>query len=93
MNKRKNTSNSFHAFLGGTFGRVTIKLLILSLLVGIVMNFLGWTPRSFIRTITEFLKSLWEAGFITLANIFYMTVMGAIIVVPIFLFLRIFHKK
>ncbi|WP_455465693.1 DUF6460 domain-containing protein [Bartonella sp. B39] len=93
MNKRKNISNSFHAFLGGTLRYVAIKLLILSLLVGIVMNFLGWTPRSLMRTITEFFKSLWEAGFITLANVFYMTMMGAIIVVPIFLFLRIFHKK
>ncbi|UTO27789.1 DUF6460 domain-containing protein [Bartonella harrusi] len=86
-------SHSFHAFLGGTLGRVAIKLLILSFLAGIVMNFLGWTPRSLVRTITEFLKSLWETGFITLTNFFHMTIMGAIIVVPIFLFLRIFHKK
>ncbi|VEJ45729.1 DUF6460 domain-containing protein [Bartonella vinsonii] len=86
-------SNSFHAFLGGTLGRVAIKLLMLSLLVGIVLNFLGWTPRSLVRTITEFFKSLWETGFITLTNFFHMTMMGAIIVVPIFLLLRILHKK
>ncbi|WP_026088094.1 DUF6460 domain-containing protein [Bartonella rattaustraliani] len=86
-------SNSFRAFLGDTLGRVAIKLFILSLLMGIVMNFLGWTPRSFIRTVIEFLKSLWETGFITLTNLFYMTMMGAIIVIPIFLFLRLLHKK
>ncbi|EJF88464.1 hypothetical protein ME1_00635 [Bartonella vinsonii subsp. arupensis OK-94-513] len=86
-------SNSFHTFLGGTLGRVAIKLLTISLLVGIVLNFLGWTPRSLMRTITEFFRSLWETGFITLTNFFHMTMMGAIIVVPIFLLLRIFHKK
>ncbi|MBB5073273.1 hypothetical protein HNQ69_000377 [Bartonella callosciuri] len=86
-------SNSFHAFLGGTLGRVALKLLILSFLVGIVMRFLGWTPRNLVQTIIEFLKSLWETGFITLTNLFHMTMMGAIIVVPIFLFLRILGKK
>ncbi|UNE55020.1 DUF6460 domain-containing protein [Bartonella machadoae] len=86
-------SNSFHTFLGGTLRRVSIKLLILSFLAGVVMNFLGWTPRSLMRTITEFFKSLWETGFITLTNFFHMTITGAIIVVPVFLFLRIFYKK
>ncbi|MET3560378.1 hypothetical protein ABID39_001072 [Bartonella japonica] len=86
-------SKSFQEFLGGTFKRVAIKLLIISLLVGIVMNFVGWTPRSLTRTIIEFFRSLWETGFITLTNLFHMTMMGAIIVVPVFLFLRLFHKK
>ncbi|EJF78748.1 hypothetical protein MCQ_01127 [Candidatus Bartonella washoeensis Sb944nv] len=86
-------SNSFHAFLGGSLGRVAIKLLTLSFLAGIVMNFLGWTPQNLMQKIMEFLKSLWKTGFITFTNLFHITVMGAVIVVPIFLFLRIFRKK
>ncbi|USP02134.1 DUF6460 domain-containing protein [Bartonella taylorii] len=93
MNKRKKLSNSLHAFLGRTSGHVALKLLILSFLVGIVMNFFGWTPPSLVQRIIEFFKSLWKTGFITLANFSHMTMMGAIIVLPIFLFLRIFHKK
>ncbi|EJF81143.1 DUF6460 domain-containing protein [Bartonella doshiae] len=93
MNKRKKISHSLHAFLGETLGRITLKLLTLSLLVGIVMNFLGWTPQSLLQTITNSLKSLWETGFITFSNLFHMITMGAVIVVPIFLFLRIFHKR
>ncbi|WP_156851470.1 DUF6460 domain-containing protein [Bartonella refiksaydamii] len=93
MNKRKKLSNSLHAFLGGTSRCVALKLLILSFLVGIVMNFLGWTPRNLVQRIIEFFKSLWETGFITLANFFHISMMGAIVVVPIFLFLRIFYKK
>ncbi|WP_246464868.1 DUF6460 domain-containing protein [Bartonella phoceensis] len=86
-------SNSFHAFLRGTLGRVSVKLLILSFLAGIVINFLGWTPRSLVQIIINFLKPLWKTVFITFANFFHITIMGAIIVVPIFLFLRIFYKK
>ncbi|WP_455476411.1 DUF6460 domain-containing protein [Bartonella sp. B17] len=91
MNKKKNTSNSLHSFFRSTLGHVAIKLLTLSFLVGIVMNFFEWTPRSLIRKIIKF---LWETGFATFfTNLFHITVTGAVIVVPIFLLLRIFCKK
>ncbi|WP_244979436.1 DUF6460 domain-containing protein [Bartonella queenslandensis] len=93
MNRKKKLSNSYHTFLGGTSIRVSLKLLILSFFIGVVMNFFGWTPRNLIQKIINFLHSLWETGFITLKNFFHITMMGAIIVVPIFLVLRILHKK
>ncbi|MBX4335137.1 DUF6460 domain-containing protein [Bartonella raoultii] len=93
MKQRKKLSNSFHAFLGGTLKHVMIKLLGFSLLTGIIMRLIGWTPQNLIHTMSEFLKSLWKTGFITFTNLFHMTVMGAIIVIPIFLLSRIFRKR
>ncbi|QEE09581.1 hypothetical protein D1093_08205 [Bartonella kosoyi] len=93
MSRKKKLSNSFHVFLKETFSRVGLKLLILSFFIGIVMKFFGWTPHNLIQKIIDFLQSLWERGFITLTNFFHITMMGAIIVVPIFLISRIFHKK
>ncbi|WP_254474680.1 MULTISPECIES: DUF6460 domain-containing protein [unclassified Bartonella] len=93
MSRKKKLSNSFHVFLKETFSRVSLKLLILSFFMGIVMKFFGWTPHNLIQKIIDFLQSLWGTGFITLKNFFHTTMMGAIIVVPIFLILRIFHKK
>ncbi|OLL54961.1 hypothetical protein KAE70_02735 [Bartonella henselae] len=93
MKKRGKLSNSFHSFLGGTLGYVFLKLLLLSLLVGIVLKLLGWTPLGLVQKIIEFFKFLWATGFTTFSNFFHMVVMGAIVVVPTFLFLRIFRKK
>ncbi|WP_026500923.1 MULTISPECIES: DUF6460 domain-containing protein [Bartonella] len=93
MSRKKKLSNSFYVFLKETFSRVSLKLLILSFFMGIVMKFFGWTPHNLIQKILDFLHSLWGTGFITLKNFFHITMMGAIIVVPIFLILRIFHKK
>ncbi|WP_409360867.1 DUF6460 domain-containing protein [Bartonella heixiaziensis] len=93
MNRRKKLSNSFHAFLGRSLGSVSVKLLTLSFFTGIVMNFLGWTPQSLVHKIMEFFKPLWKTGFITFKNLFHITMMGAIIVVPLFLFLRRLRKK
>ncbi|WP_208441138.1 DUF6460 domain-containing protein [Bartonella raoultii] len=93
MNQKQKWSNSFHRFLGGTLGRVVLKLLIISFITGIVMNSLGWTPERLLQKIINFFKYLWETGFITLANLSHLTMMGAIIVVPLFLLLRILDKK
>ncbi|WP_375626528.1 DUF6460 domain-containing protein [Bartonella sp. MU37NMGALS] len=93
MNRKKKMLDSSHAFLGGILSRISLKLLILSFFIGVVMNFLGWTHRNLIHKIVDFFQSLWEAGFITLTNFFHITMTGAIVVVPIFLILRVFHKK
>ncbi|WP_375669235.1 DUF6460 domain-containing protein [Bartonella sp. MR168JLCBS] len=41
----------------------------------------------------EFFKFPWKTGFITFINFFHMTMMRAVIVLPIFLFSRIFRKN
>ncbi|WP_375660414.1 hypothetical protein, partial [Bartonella sp. CL74QHWL] len=79
MARKKKLLNSSHAFLGGTSRRVSLKLLILSFFIGIVMNFLGWTPKNLIHKIVDFFQPLWKAGFITLTNFFHITMTGAII--------------
>ncbi|ENN91270.1 DUF6460 domain-containing protein [Bartonella bovis] len=93
MKNKKNTHNSCHSFLGDTPGRVTIKLLTLSFFTGIAINILGWTPIDLIWEIIDFLQSLWETGFMTFVNLFHVTFAGALIVMPVFLFLRIFRRK
>ncbi|ALE03544.1 DUF6460 domain-containing protein [Bartonella ancashensis] len=86
-------SNSLHSFLGGTPGRVFVKILIISLLVGIVMNLFGWTFTSLIEQLVIYFEDLWDAGLITFVNIAHLIATGAVIVVPIFFFLRIFRKR
>ncbi|AQX31074.1 MULTISPECIES: DUF6460 domain-containing protein [Bartonella] len=93
MKNRKKSHNSLHSFLGGTPGRIAVKLLILSFFTGIAINILGWTPIDLIWEIIDFLQSLWETGFMTFVNLFHVTLAGAVIVMPVFLFLRIFRRK
>ncbi|KEG17083.1 hypothetical protein H704_00935 [Bartonella bacilliformis Peru38] len=89
----KNLFNSLHSFLGDTPGRVTFKLLIFSVLVGIVMSLFGWTPVKFIEGIIKYLQALWNAGFITFINLVHLAATGAVIVVPVFLISRILSRK
>lgn len=84
-------SKSVNSLLGDTPGRVVIKLLIFSLLVGIVMTLLGWTPMDVIWKIIHFFTSLWSMGFAAFSKLFDVIIVGAAIVVPVFLIMRILN--
>lgn len=84
-------SKPVNSFLGDTPGRVVIKLLVFSILVGIVMTLLGWTPMDVVWKISHFFTSLWSMGFEAFEKLFNVVVVGAAIVIPIFIIMRILN--
>lgn len=80
-----------NSLLGDTPGRVIIKLLVFSILVGIVMTMLGWTPMDVVMKIIHFFISLWSMGFAAFEKFFNVIVVGAAIVVPVFIIMRILN--
>lgn len=82
-------SKPINSLLGDTPGRVVLKLLVFSILVGIVMTLLGWTPMDVVWKIIHFFTSLWSMGFEAFEKLFNVIIVGAAIVVPIFIIMRI----
>lgn len=80
-------------FLGDTPLRVALKLLVLSFLAGVVMSAFGWAPWDILTAIREFVARLWNMGFDALARFGDYIVMGAAVVVPGFLILRILNYR
>lgn len=76
-------------FLGDSPLRVLIKLVVVSFLVGLVMSAFGWTPLDVIDGIRAAVERVWRMGFATLDRFFGYMLLGAAIVVPIFLIMRI----
>ncbi|EJF90319.1 DUF6460 domain-containing protein [Bartonella tamiae] len=86
-------SKTINALLGDTPGRVAVKLIIISLFVGIVMTLLGWTPMDVVWKIVHFFKSLWSMGFSSFSKLFDVIIVGAAIVVPAFIIIRLLSWK
>ncbi|MCB1381599.1 MAG: hypothetical protein KDJ73_01450 [Notoacmeibacter sp.] len=82
-------ANGLVRFLGDTPGRVVLKLAVVSFLVGIVMAALNWTPWDVLYNLREFFVGIWEMGFEALGRFFSYFLLGAVIVVPGFLILRL----
>lgn len=79
--------------LGDTLGRTIIKLIVISLLVGMAMSVLGVGPRDVIHAVTDFAVNLWESGWAALGRFGDWLILGASIVIPIFILLRILNYR
>lgn len=78
-------------FLGDTPGRTLVKLVVISFIVGVIMSAMHWYPIDVFYAIRDFLYSLWYTGFAALGRFGQYLVLGAVIVVPIFLVIRILN--
>lgn len=80
-------------FLGGSPLSVLGRLLIISLIVGVIMAAFNWTPYSLFADIVGFFRDLWELGFQALGRFGTYLVLGASVVVPLFILSRIFSRR
>ncbi|WP_274630116.1 DUF6460 domain-containing protein [Arvimicrobium flavum] len=76
-------------FLGDSPLKVLLKLVVVSFLVGLVMSAFGWTPLDIVYGIQALFERIWNMGFATLDRFLSYMLLGAAIVVPLFLIIRI----
>lgn len=86
-------SGTVNRFLGDTPMRVVLKLVVLSFLLGIVMSTLGLTPFDVIDRIYLAIQHLWDLGFEAIGRFLGHMALGAAIVVPIFLIIRLLKYR
>ena len=77
-------------FLGGTPLAVAFRLILLSILVGVVLAAIGFDPYNIIRSIELLFRRIWDLGFDVVNWLWRYFLLGAVIVVPVFLLSRIF---
>lgn len=80
-------------FLGDSPVRVLLKLLVASFIVGMVMHAFGWSPLDIFYGIRDFFEHLWYMGFSAIDRFLAYILLGAAIVVPAFLVLRLISYR
>jgi hypothetical protein len=76
-------------FFGGSPLMVLVRLILLSILVGVVLSVLGFDPWNIIPSIKRFVIGIWDMGFDAVRWIWRYFLLGAIIVIPIWLIIRL----
>ena len=84
-------SGRVNRFLGDTPLRVFFRLLVLSFLVGLVLSVLNIRPWQVYRWLEALIEHVWSMGYAVLGNAAEYLVLGAVIVVPIFVLMRLFR--
>ena len=78
-----------NTFLGGSVLGVLVRLIVLSIVVGVVLSALGITPDNILYRINELLRRIYDLGFGAVETMLGYLILGAMVVVPIWLISRL----
>ena len=78
-------------FLGDTPLRVFLRLLVLSFIVGLVLSALNIRPFHIYRWVERTILHIYDMGFAFFADSLDYLIVGALIVVPLFILARLFR--
>ncbi|MBO6758367.1 MAG: integrase [Roseibium sp.] len=79
---------SLSRLMGGSPGQVVLRLVFLSFVVGVILSALDLNPLDLIDLARTFVVRLWNMGFDALGSIGRYFLLGAAVVLPIWLVLR-----
>ena len=83
-------SQSVERVLGGSPFSVLGRLILLSILVGVVLAAIGLDPWNIVSSIRRLFNWIYELGFDAINGLWRYFLLGAVIVVPIWLISRLF---
>lgn len=77
-------------FFGGNPAMVIVRLVILSLIVGVLLAVLGLDPRDIVNSMRRLILGIYDMGFEAVERVLRYMLLGAVVVVPIWLVARLF---
>ena len=83
--------NQFGRWLGGSPLAVLGRLILASILVGVILAALGLDPFDIVRSLEHIVRWFWNMGFDAFRWLWRYFLLGAVIVIPIWLIMRLIN--
>lgn len=74
---------------GGSPLAVLGRLILVSILVGVILSALGLDPFDIVHSIERLIRSIWNMGFDAVRWVWRYFLLGAVIVIPIWIIMRL----
>ena len=84
-------AEGLNRFLGGSPLGVFARLVLLSIVIGVVLQALGLDPWDIVTSIRRLIRNIWDMGFDAVRWLWQYFLLGAVIVIPIWLLMRVFN--
>ena len=84
-------SDRFVRLFGDSPARLLLRLVILSLVVGVVLAALGIEPYDIVTSALGFVDRIWSMGFDAVDRVWRYFLLGAVVVIPVWLVLRLLN--
>jgi len=82
------TDDRMARWVGGSPLGVLARLALVSILVGVILSALGLDPLNIFNSVRDLFQRLWDTGFDAVRWLWRYFLLGAVIVVPIWLIMR-----
>ncbi|MFG1461527.1 DUF6460 domain-containing protein [Xanthobacter sp. DSM 24535] len=82
-------NNQLTRFFGGSPALVLVRLIVLSVVVGVILAALGLDPRNLFSSLRALVENLFTFGFDAVERLWRYFLLGALIVFPLWLILRL----
>ena len=83
------TNSYVTRFFGGPPLSVIFRLLLLSILIGVILEVLGLDPWNVIDSLRRLVLRVWDMGFDAIWSLWRYFLLGAVIVIPVWLIMRL----
>ena len=70
---------------------VLARLILLSILIGVILSALGLDPLNILNSVERLIRSVWNMGFDAVLWMWRYFLLGAVIVIPIWLIMRLIN--
>jgi hypothetical protein len=90
---RMGEMHGLQRFMGGSPGQVLLRLVVVSFIVGIVLSALGLTPGDILDKARQLFFRIWNMGFGAFEWIWTYFLLGAVIVIPVWIVLRLLNMN
>ena len=84
-----NGASPLARFFGGPPLSVIFRLVLLSVLIGVILKVMGLDPFNILRSIQDLIQYIWDMGFDAVRWLWRYFLLGAVLVVPIWLVMRL----
>jgi uncharacterized protein DUF6460 len=76
---------------GGSPLGVVARLALVSILVGVILSAFGLDPFDIVHSVQKMIRTLWDLGFDAIRWLWRYFLLGAVIVIPIWILMRLFN--
>ena len=83
------TNDLVTRFFGGPPLWVLVRLILLSVLVGVILSALGLDPMNIARSLERLVRGIWDMGWDAVSWVWRYFLLGAVLVLPIWLIVRL----
>lgn len=87
--ERRMSNDTVTRIFGGSPLGVLVRLILVSILVGVILSALGLNPLDIWQSLRRLVQNIWDMGFDAIRWVWGYFLLGAVIVIPIWIILRL----